>query len=95
MTLDFSQRVTVPDSVMLREVADEAVILNLDSESYFGLDSVGARMWNALTRSDSIQAGFETLLAEYEVDAEQLRQDLDQFMENLIEHGLLELEDSE
>jgi hypothetical protein len=95
MTFDFTQRVTVPDSVMLRQFADEAVILNLDSESYFGLDPMATAMWNVLTESSSIQAGFETLLAQYEVDAERLRRDFSKFIDDLLERGLLKLEDGD
>jgi hypothetical protein len=42
---DFSHRVEVPADVMMREIGGEAVIVNLDSESYFGLDDVGTHMW--------------------------------------------------
>lgn len=95
MTIDFTRRITVPDSVLLREVADEAVILNLDSESYFGLDAVGARMWRALIDADSIQAACDLLLVEYDVEAEQLRHDLSEFIDKLLQHGLITFQDGE
>ena len=95
MTVDFTRRITIPDSVMLRAVADEAVILNLDTESYFGLDAVGARMWQALSDADSIQAAGDLLLTEYEVEAEQLRRDLSEFIAKLLEHGLMTLQNGE
>jgi hypothetical protein len=40
MSTSFAQRVSIPDSVMFRELEGESVILDLDSESYFGLDQL-------------------------------------------------------
>jgi len=84
-------RVTVPAHVMVREVQGESVLLNLNSERYFGLDEVGTRMWAALVASASVQAAYEALLCEYDVDAEQLRQNLQELIAKLVENGLLEV----
>lgn len=91
MPILFATRVLVPDGILISQVGDESVILNLNSERYFGLDAVGARMWALLSTSDSIQSAYELLLHEYDVEPEVLRRDLDQLIEKLVEHGLLEL----
>jgi hypothetical protein len=41
MTISFSDRVNVPDDVLISRLQEESVILNLDSERYFGLDEIG------------------------------------------------------
>jgi hypothetical protein len=92
MSIPFDKRVTIPEDVLVSEVDGEAVILNLKTETYFGLSSVGARMWAAVTTADSIQAGYEILRGEFEVDPEELRQDLGGVLEKLVEHGLIELQ---
>ena len=76
---------------MVREVGGESVILDLESGRYFGLNSMGARMVALLSTSDSIQAAHESLLREYDVDSERLRQDLDNLIQQLLEHGLIEV----
>jgi hypothetical protein len=91
MTLDFSQRLSVPEDVLLQELDGESVILNLKSECYFGLDEVGTRMWAVLTSSASIQDAYELLLTEYDVAPDVLRQDLVGLAEQLVGHGLLEI----
>ena len=83
--------VTVPPHVHVREVADELVILSLESEEYFGLDAVGARMWQLLSTEPTIQQAFETLLGEYDVDAPTLARDLEDLVERLRSSRLLEL----
>ena len=51
MTVSFSDRVAVPDGVLISQLQEESVILNLESERYFGLDDVGTRFLTVLTTS--------------------------------------------
>ncbi len=87
-------RVTTPEGVLVREISGESVLLNLNSESYFGLDEVGTRMWAALTTAPSIEAAYEILLEEFDVEAEELRSDLSAFIRTLEEAGLLAVSDA-
>ncbi len=91
MSISFGMRVCVPEDVMVQEVAGESVLLNLKSERYFGLDDMGTCMWRSLTTTPSIQATYEKLLSEYDVEADQLRNDLNTLVENLVAHGLVEV----
>ena len=89
MTISFSDRVTVPDDVLISNLQDESVILNLDSERYYVLDDVGTRFLSVLTTSDSIETAYERLRGEYDVDPQVLRNDLLALIENLVDQGLL------
>src|SRR5215207_10049330 len=89
MPISFLDRVTVPDDVLISKLQEESVILNLDSERYFGLDDVGTRILSVLTASDSIEAAYNTLVQEYDVDGDVLRQDLLALVENLVEQGIV------
>lgn len=89
MTISFSDRVTVPDDVLISNLQDESVILNLDSERYYGLDDVGTRFLSVLTTCESIETAYERLRAEYAVDPQVLRDDLLALIENLVNQGLL------
>ena len=91
MTISFSDRVKVPDDVLISNLQDESVILNLDSERYYGLDSVGTRILSVLTTSDSIEAAYKKLIDEYDVDGDVLREDLLALVENLVEQGLIQV----
>ena len=91
MTISFSDRVTVPDDVLISNLQDESVILNLDSERYYGLDDVGTRFLSILTTSESIEAAYDRLREEYDVDTQVLRADLLALVEKLIEQGLIEI----
>ncbi|HEX6043488.1 MAG TPA: PqqD family protein [Pyrinomonadaceae bacterium] len=91
-SISFSDRVRVADDVLISNLQEESVILNLNSERYFGLDDVGTRMLSVLTTSDSIEAACETLAAEYDVDRQALRVDLIALVENLLQQGLVKVE---
>ena len=89
MSIQFSDRVTVPDDVLISHLQEESVILNLDSERYYGLDDVGTRFLSVLTTSDSIETAYDRLRDEYDVDPQVLRADLLALIEKLIDQGLL------
>ena len=91
MSVPFSERVTIAPDVLFRLVGEEAVLLNLTTELYLGLDLVGARMWTVLNGAPSIQAAYDALLEEYEVEPERLRHDLDELLGELLEQGLIEV----
>ncbi len=88
----FDLRAVTPPSVMFRELDGESVLLNLDSERYYGLDPVGTRMWETLVASATVQAGFDRLLDEFEVEPDLLRSDVEALLGELAEHGLIVLE---
>jgi len=89
MAISFTDRVAVPDGVLISRLQEESVILNLQSERYFGLDDVGTRFLTVLTSSESIEDAYQELAAEFDVDPEVLRQDLIALVQKLIDQGLL------
>jgi hypothetical protein len=91
VSVSFSQRMTIAPDVLFRLVGDEGVLLNLRTELYLGLDPVGARMWTVLNDTPSIQAAYDSLLQEYDVEPERLHGDLDELLGRLLEHGLIEM----
>ena len=81
----------VPDRVVTRAIDGATVLLNIETGQSFLLDDIGARAWTVLTASPSIQDAYDTLLAEYRVEPEQLSRDLDALVDELDVRGLLEI----
>ena len=71
------------------------MLLDLNSESYFGLDEVGTRIWQLLKEGKDLQQLTEIMLDEYDVSPEQLQMDLDELIEKLSEAGLVSVETPE
>lgn len=87
----FENRAMVPDHVLVRQLDGESVLLNLDSEKYFGLDAMGSRMFTLATTSACIESAYEKLLEEYEVEPEILRSHLAELLSTLMSNGLLDV----
>lgn len=62
--------------VLVQDVGGEAVLLDLASEQYFGLDPIGARIWALIGESAHLGAVHARLCQEFEVDPARLEQDL-------------------
>jgi len=89
MSIPFSSTITISSEVLAQEVDGETVLLDLQSESYFGLDAVGTRIWQLLNEHNELQKVFDTLLEEYDVDAKQLENDLHDLVKKLIDQKLI------
>jgi hypothetical protein len=89
--VSFTDRAAVPAHVLVRILDRESVLLNLETEQYFGLDETGTRMWQLVTASPNIDSAYQELLAEYEVDPELLRSNLMELLSRLLDCGLLQV----
>jgi hypothetical protein len=81
----------IPPQVMSRQVGDETVILDLASGMYFGLDPVGARIWQLIAEGQSLDSVITGVMSEFDVTEERLRQDVNALMDELASRGLVEI----
>jgi hypothetical protein len=89
--VELTMRAIVPGHVLIRHLDGESVLLNLESERYFGLDATGTRMWELVTSQPCIAVALGKLQEEYEVEPEVLRNHLIQLLSGLVENGLLQV----
>lgn len=69
----------------------EAVILGADAGEYFGLNEVGARIWELVQQPVRVSAICAALCAEYEVEAADCERDVLELLAALKERGLLDV----
>ena len=86
-------RLTIPTSVLFRDLGGECVLLDLTSGSYFGLDQVGARIWALIAEHGELDRVRQALLAEFEVDPREVERDLERFVGELAQRGLVVADD--
>jgi hypothetical protein len=72
-------------------LGEEAAVLNLKNSVYYGLDSVGARVWTLLQQPRSVSELRDTLVSEYDVEARRCEQDLLALLETMRNEGLIEI----
>ena len=91
--MDLTQKVTFADTVFAQEVDGEMVLLDMNSENYFGLDAVGTDIWQAMQEEENLEKVLEILLEQYDVEEEVLKNDLLAFVQKLQENGLVQVDD--
>lgn len=83
--------VTATQGQISSDLAGEAVILDLTSGVYYGLNEVGAKIWHLIQEPCTIQTIQHNLVQEYDVDPEVCTQDLFQILQELQAAGLVNI----
>jgi hypothetical protein len=76
---------------VFRDLDGEAVILHLESGTYFGLNSVGTRIWQLMATDGRLTIVLDALRAEYDAPSDVLERDLIELVERLVEARLGEV----
>ena len=85
--------VATPEQVSCA-LGDEAAILNMKNSVYYGMNTVGTRVWNLLGEPKTVVQLRDALLEEYEVEPARCEQDLLQLLEQMRTEGLIEVRGS-
>lgn len=75
------------------DLAGEAAILNIKNGVYYGLDPVGARIWNLMQEPRAVAEIQTAITDEYDVEPERCARDLVGLLERLLAEGLIEVKD--
>lgn len=71
------------------ELDGETVILDTQTGGYSSLDSIGTIIWNVLEQPVLVKNIIDKILSEYEVEQEDCRQDVLDFLADLHDRGLV------
>jgi len=89
--MNFTEKMTIPSTVFAQEVDDEMVIMDTQSENYFGLDAIGTQMWQILIENGSLENLKIKILEMYDVEENVLRQDIEVFISELLKNKLINI----
>jgi hypothetical protein len=84
-----SGSIEIGDSILYQTVGDEIVLLNMTSQEYFGLDSVGADVWQLLMEHQDVATVAKRLASVYAVDEQTARGDIESLISDLLAKNLL------
>ncbi len=87
-----AHRMNVAPSVVCAELDGEAVLLDVESGVYYGLNVIGTRIWQLLVQGLDEETIYRQLLREYDVEPVRLQCDVSDFLASLAERGLLHVE---
>ena len=91
-SVTLASKATPSDDVLIQEVGGESVLLDLNSERYFGLDPVGTRIWALLEDHEDLQSIADALCVEFEAEPGRIQGDLLALVGELAEAGLVKVE---
>lgn len=87
------RRIRLLDRVAVRHFDDQAVLLNLETGQYHGLDATGAEFLRALEGGATFAEALVPLAVQFaDADVERLREDLGKFCGQLDKRRLIALE---
>ena len=87
----FEPNFSMGENACAEEIDGETELLNLDDEGYYGMDEVNTRILKALATTNTLDEAYRTLLDEYDVDASQLRRDINQLAQKIAKNGMIDI----
>jgi hypothetical protein len=91
MIVPLDDRAFLTPRVLCKDLGDEAILLDLETETYFGLNAVGSRLFKLLTTTPSLRDALDAMVAEYDVPADELERDMRALIDELVGRGLLRI----
>jgi hypothetical protein len=85
---------TIPEHVIMRTVGADAVIVDLESGMYFGMNEVGASIWKHLAAGASLAEIEDAVMAEFDVDRQTVDADVRRIIQDLIASRLISESDA-
>jgi hypothetical protein len=89
MAISIESRISRHKEILSSEVDNEAVLLSLNTNMYFGLDEVASRIWALADKPILISEIIQSLLKEYEIDKETCQKEVLDFVELLYYQKLI------
>ncbi|HEY6129237.1 MAG TPA: PqqD family protein [Candidatus Acidoferrum sp.] len=83
--------VVVAKHGLSRAVEEEVAILNLKNSTYYGLDRVGAYVWELMQQPTSVAEIRRAMLEKYEIDESRCERELLELLQQLRSEGLIEV----
>lgn len=68
---------------------DGVALLDLQSNTYFSLDPIGAVIWEQLSEPSSVEHLTAAVLREYDADPDVCRRDISDLLSDLVTHKLV------
>jgi hypothetical protein len=95
MELSGSTIVSVSKDYVYCKVEDEMVLLGMEDGIYYGLNPVGAFIWEQIKEPKTIDDIRDAILKEYDVEKVECETDLMKLLQELTEKGLVIVQDED
>jgi hypothetical protein len=86
--IDLRTIVVRSDNLLFSHIEGEVSMMSVETGKYYGLTSVGARIWSLLEQPMSVAQVCERLMAEYRVDRTRCEGDVLQVFRRMVDEGV-------
>ncbi|MTK63719.1 MAG: PqqD family protein [Methanobacterium sp.] len=91
MKISNKTTVVVADDIISCELDGEAAILTMNDGIYYGLNPIGAKIWNLIQKPIKINEIISVIMKEYNVETERCQIDIQTLINDLLNHGLVKV----
>ena len=92
MNVSLQSIIRIPESTLFSETGAESVLLNKETEIYFGLCESGSAIWKIIEKSDTLASALDSMCDTFTgTDKASLERDLMELGTQLHEYGLVDI----
>src|SRR6056297_67631 len=91
--VDVNSTVKRNEEVFANEVDGEAVMMNIQTGKYYGLDEIGTRIWELMEEEIEVRKIIDELRKEFDVSEQQCKKDVLTLLDDLKSNQLIEISD--
>lgn len=90
--MNLHDKITIPAQVLVNQIDEEMIILDLASGTYFGLNPVGAQIWQFLSAGKTVAETCKEMLDKYEVAPDEIERDVVNLTNELLSRKLVHIQ---
>ncbi len=79
--------------ILSASIDSETILLHIENSKYYGMDTVGSRIWELLENPIKLETVIKILIEEYDVSLELCEQDVYSFITHLLKEKLVQIID--
>jgi hypothetical protein len=84
-----SPKFKVAEDILFRQVENEGILMHIPSGTYYSLSETSILFWEALSQQETLEIIIDKITDEYNVERSQVISDLEVFIEDLSNFGLI------
>lgn len=93
LSISMETKVSAAQQMLSSDIGNELVMMDINLGKYFSLKGPSGRVWELINKDTSVETIYRTLLEEYDVEADQCRQELFALLNDMYDAKMIEIVD--
>ena len=87
--LTLSSAIERNNEILATAIDGEFVMMSIDTGKYYGLNSVGSRIWELIAQPTSVESVCKTLLGEFSVEKQKCEKEVLDILQQMFQKNLV------